>query len=410
MKEIKAIAFTHKTVGLENLGALHIEEDLVKHKLSPLMGLQGIEEIMLISTCNRVEYLIVSDDEVDVLLNVLFENLYGHLSKETSNYIKSRSILLSGEGACQHLFEVASSLDSLVVGEREIITQVRNAYDRCKLNGLTGDKLRLLIRKTIETAKQVYTETEIANRPVSVVNLAYRKLRSNDINEQSTILVVGAGKTNIAMINQLKKHNIGKFVIFNRTLSKAQALATELNGEACNLSDLAKYKGKFDVILTCTGSSDKIITEEIYKQLIRDDKSKKVVVDLAVPNDFDEKICEKNAVDYISIKELKEIAELNLSQRYKEVENCLAIVNENLEEFKAMYQTRKVERAMQNVPVAVKEIKQRAFDAVFAKELEQLPEESKEVLNKVIAYMEKKYISMPMKMAKEIILNEISKK
>jgi glutamyl-tRNA reductase len=117
----------------------------------------------------------------------------------------------------------------MIVGEREIITQVRNAFELCKKNGLTGDFIRILLRHTIETAKRVYTETTIATKPVSVVSLAYHKLRDMNISLDARFLIIGAGVTNTNMSKFLRNHGFKKFTVYNRTLSKAENLAKDLN-------------------------------------------------------------------------------------------------------------------------------------------------------------------------------------
>ena len=307
--------------------------------------------------------------------------------------------------ALRHLFNVASSIDSLVVGEREIITQVRNAYEKCNEFNLTGDMIRLAIKKTVETAKDVYTHTNIARNPVSVVSLAYRKLRELNVKQDARFLIIGSGVTNTTMAKYLKKHKFANFTIFNRTLANAQKLAAELNGTAYTLSELKNYKTGFDIIVTCTGASESIITPTIYKSLVGEDRSKKVVIDLAIPNDLDPEILNNYDVNLIAINNLQEVARENMQARSKEMDACSTIIEKNIIEFKQLLKARKVELAMSEVPKKMKEIRETANE-VFAKEILALDSGSKEVLDKILSYMEKKYISVPMKMAKEILLED----
>lgn len=410
VQEIKLISFTHKAIGIEKLGLLHIEDDLAPSVLKPFIGKNGCKEILFLSTCNRVEFLVVSDLSISALRSLIINQLYSKLSIENRDFLAGNCLTFEGIHAVKHFFKIASSLDSLVIGEREIITQVRAAYERCYTNQLCGDTIRLIIKKTIETAKQVFTETEVANRPVSVVNLAYRKLKSAHIHANSRVLIVGAGKTNNAMSMQLKKHGFGSFHVFNRTFSKAQELAHTLKGEAHHLSELYDFKGGFDVLISCTGSADTIVSSEIYKRLLQGETDKKTLVDLAVPNDIDKSVISDFNCEYISVESLKAVAEENMRERSKEIAKCELIIDSNIEEFEMLYRSRQIELAMREVPQAITEIKSRAMESVFANEINGLDANSKEVLHKVIAYMEKKYISMPMKMAKEIMLGELAKK
>jgi glutamyl-tRNA reductase len=410
VQEIKLISFTHKSIGLEKLGMLHIENDRAAEVLKPFMAENQIEELVFLSTCNRVEFLLVSNKSIKEVKSAIIHILYQKLEAANKQYLMDACITFEGIHAVKQYFKVASSLESLVIGEREIITQVRSAYDRCAQSGLCGDKLRLVIKKTIEAAKQVFTYTEVANRPVSVVNLAFRKLKATTLNAQSKVLVVGAGKTNTALATQIKKHGIGDFHVFNRTFSKAQELANMLGGKAYELHELKSFTQGFDAIISCTGSADVIINAALYRNLLQGDTSKKILVDLAIPNDFEKTIISDFRCDYISVESLKAIAEENLKARSSEISKCENIIDQNIEEFEMLYRTRQIELAMKEVPKAVTDIKSRALEQVFAHEVSALDQQSQDVLKKVLDYMEKKYISMPMKMAREIMLGEVARK
>jgi glutamyl-tRNA reductase len=272
--------------------------------------------------------------------------------------------------------------------------------------GLTGDFIRLLMRHTIETAKRVYTETSIATKPVSVVSLAYHRLRDMNIPLDARILIIGAGVTNTNMSRFLRKHGFKKFVVFNRTLSKGEQLATELNGRALPLEDLTTYSEGFDVIIACTGADAHIITPEIYDQLLQGETSRKVVIDIALPQDLDPRIIEKHPVTHISVDLLQKISTENLKERSKEIQHVEEILAEAMFDFKHIAKVRSVELAMREVPEKVKQIRATAMNDVFKNDLDQLDDASKEVLEKIIGYMEKKYMSMPMLMAKDILLKK----
>lgn len=410
MNNFKLIAVTHKQFDINDIGKFHIDQSEWNTRLVGLKNKNEIDEFMFLSTCNRVEFLLSTKQLVDkVFLKKFIFALYPGLQEEEAQRTISSALVFEGEEALKHLFEVASSLDSLVVGEREIITQVRSAYELCKKSNLTGDLLRLIVQKTIECAKQVYTHTNISKNPVSVVSLAYRKLRDMNVSLDSRFLIVGSGVTNSTMAKYLKKHGFTNFTVFNRTLINAEILAKEISGKALPLTELNRHKGGFDVIVTCTGSSEAIITKEIYASLVGSDKAKKVVIDLAVPNDLDEEILKNYDVNLIAVNNLQEIAKKNLLEREKELTACAAIIAKNIEEFHKGIKERKVELAMSDVPRKVKEIRETAVKEVFAKEIERLDAGSKETLDKVIAYLEKKYISVPMKMAKEILIEEASR-
>ena len=406
MNKFNIIAFTHKITDINDIGKLHIDENAVKLRLEALKQALNIEELLYLSTCNRVEFLISLNEKIDSsFLKKFFSAFDSRWDINDINWAIENAQVFEGDDALRHLFNVASSIDSLVVGEREIITQVRNAYEKCNEIGITGDLIRIAVKKTIEVAKDVYTHTNIAKNPVSVVSLAYRKLRALNVKQDARFIIIGSGVTNTTMAKYLKKHKFSNFTVFNRTLDNAQKLANELSGKAFPLSQLANYKEGFDIILTCTGSAESIITPFIYKSLVGDDKARKVVIDLAIPNDLDAEILNNYDVNLIAVNNLQEVAKENLLAREQEMDACKTIIDANIEDFKQILKTRKVELAMSEVPKKVKEIRETANE-VFAKELKNLDAESKEVLDKILAYMEKKYISVPMKMAKDILTNQ----
>ena len=407
MNNFKIIAVTHKHFDVSHIGKFHIEESQWGNRLSDLKSVMGIDELMFLSTCNRIEFLLNTSKHIDkTFLKQFILSMYPQIRNEDAERTSSSALIFEGDEAFTHLFHVTSSLDSLVVGEREIITQVRNSYELCKKLNLTGDVIRLVVQKSIECAKEVYTRTNISRNPVSVVSLAYRKLKDLNVKLDAKFLIVGSGVTNTSMARYLKKHGFTNFTVFNRTLANAETLASEVNGQALPLSEIKNYKNGFDVIVTCTGSSEYIITKEIYTSLVGNDKGKKVVIDLAVPNDLDEAILKNYEVNLISVNNLQEIAKKNLLEREKELSACEKIIAKNIEEFHQEFKERQVELAMSDIPRKVKEICATAMNEVFVKDIEKLDEQSKETLDKVIAYLEKKYISVPMKMAREILIEE----
>lgn len=399
------IAFTHRNLDVAQIGRLHIEADNQQQRFNQLKSALALDEVLFLSTCNRVEFLLVGKRVAsDDFLHAFFAQLYPELDAESVHFFASRATIVSGNDAIEHILRVASSIDSLVIGEREIITQVRQAYNLSHKLGLCGDFIRLLIKHTVETAKRVYTETKISLKPVSVVSIAYQRLQGMDVPTDARVLVVGAGVTNTAMCRFLKKHGMSQFVIFNRTLAKAEALAAELNGTAYPLSGLPDYTGGFDVLVTCTGSEQTIITATLYNKLLQGETMPKVTIDLALPNDIAEAVHTTFPTRQISINVLQTISENHLQERSQEVAHVEAIITEALETFKHVLKVRQIEIAMRPVPQMVKDIKAAAFNDVFKAEIETLDANSLEVLQKIVGYMEKKYMSMPMKMAKEILI------
>lgn len=407
MKYLKVIAFTHKQIELKELGKLVICQESLTDKLHEVKTEFGIAEIFYLATCNRVEFIMVTPQVVDKEFAKKFIAKFniGLCSQHMGTFLDA-ALIYEGRDALNHLLRTSCSLESLIVGEKEILAQLRKAYEDCKEAGLTGDGLRMFMTCVVKTAKEVYTHTNISKNPISVVSLAYRKLKDLKLCTNARILIIGAGETNQNISKYLQKHKFSNFSVFNRTLSKAQKLAADLNGEAFGLEALSTYDQGFDVIITCTSSVEPIITPELYKSLLNGCTHRKTIVDLAVPNDTAPEVLEQFPVNFIEVHSLNEVAKRNLQERYQELTHAEVIIEQNMCEFLQMLKQRKVELAMRQVPEKIKEIRHTAINTVFADEVQNMDEQSREILERVMNYMEKKYISVPMVMAKDILINQ----
>ncbi len=406
MKHLKVIAFTHKHIDLKELGKLVICQENLTDKLRQVKTRFGISEIFYIATCNRVEFVMITSQLVDKAFAKQFLEALnmGLCSMATGAFLDAASIY-EDKDALNHLLRTSCSLESLIVGEKEILAQLRKAYESCKEAGLTGDCLRMFMNCVVKTAKEVYTDTNISKNPISVVSLAYRKLKDLNLCSNAKILIIGAGETNRNISKYLKKHKFSNFAVFNRTLDKAKQLAADLNGEAYQLEALKDYNKGFDVIITCTSATEPIITSDIYTSLLNGDSSCKTIVDLAIPNDTAPEIPEQYPVNFIEVHSLNEVAKNNLHERYEELSHAEQIIGRNMESFLFELKQRRIELAMRQVPEKIKEIRNTALNSVFAEEVQGMDQQSREILEKVINYMEKKYISVPMVMAKDILIH-----
>ncbi len=413
LKNFRILAFTHKTIDIREIGRFHIEDAQLEKRLLPLKKSAGISELFYLSTCNRVELMLVSLEKPSpAWLHDFFKKFNPVWTKKEIAFASEKVKIYEGEDAVRHLFYVASSVDSLVVGEREIITQVRKAYEQSHALNLSADFIRLLVKSTIETAKKIYSETQIAQRPVSVVSLAYRKLQSLTPNPSpkergKRLLMIGAGQTNTSMAQYLKKQNWGSVHIFNRSFENAEKLAKQFStAKAHTLDELTKHSGGFDVLISCTSSGETIVESKLFSTLVGNEKEKKIIVDLAVPADIGSVVAELKNVNYIGIESLKTIARENLEHRQKELERCNLIIDEAISDFRKRMREREVEIAMKTLPALLKEIRENATEKVFSKELNKLDDESKAVVKQILDYMESKYISVPMKITKNILVKD----
>jgi glutamyl-tRNA reductase len=208
------------------------------------------------------------------------------------------------------------------------------------------------------------------------------------------------------MATYLQKHKFANFCVFNRTFANAEKLAKQLNGKAFSLNELTNHKTGFDVLVVCTASTQAIVNADLYASLLINEKSKKVVIDLGLPANVDLEVIQSNDTHYININALKQQADANLELRKNEVVKCEELIRTKIEQFKAAHKERKIELAFGEIPRQVKAIRDLAVQEIFAKEINLLDNQSKEVLDKVLAYVEKKYNAVAIKTAKEVLLNQ----
>ncbi|HRK25691.1 MAG TPA: glutamyl-tRNA reductase [Chitinophagales bacterium] len=416
MNHFSVITITHKTANINHIGQ-YIPSYNDSHSLATTLhhvkAEMDIAELMYLATCNRVTFFMVQNSTTQIdrpYLLRFFAHLHPNIPAHCLHDMANLVTVYNGSDAVKHIFEVAASIDSLVVGEREILRQLKEAYTFCSERHLTGDSIRLAMKTAIPLAKDIYTQTKIGENSVSVVSLAMQKMLALAPPKDARIVIVGAGQTNTLVSKFLLKYGFTNYTIFNRTLKNAQHLANKLNGAAHTLEDLAHYTGNFDILISCTGAKEPVITHAIYQQLLAADTNPKIVIDLAVPNDVAATVKNSFPIHYIEVEELRELAQENLRLRKEEIVKARHLIANKLEEFKLLIRQRRIERAMAALPEQIKDLKDKAFNTVFQKEIAQLDENSRAILQKVVGYLEQKYIGIPIKIAKNAIAEELATK
>lgn len=414
MQQYKVVTITHKTTKVNRLKDYLLSDDggsdYPFQRLEEMKQKFGFSELLYLNTCNRVTFFFCCDYKLNEdFLQQLFLYINPSLNKELIELHVSKSMVFEGRDAIRHLFGVVASLDSLVVGEREILGQIKFAYQKAKEYNLSGDSIRLAIEQAIVFAKKIHTETKIGEKPISVVSLAYRSLLDNNLSNQSKVIIIGAGQTNNLMANLLVKNDFSQVTVYNRTVSKAEELAARFGrGVACSLEDLQNHQDDFDVIIACTGANHTILHESIFNKIHNGSNKPITIVDLAVPQDIDKAITELPFVTYIDIVSLEEKAKENLQFRKSEMFKAEAILEDFINVFFSLVRERKLELALSNIPNEVKEIKTIALEKAFKKDIDTLNEHAKDVLLKVMDYMEEKYTAIPFKASKASLLQQLN--
>jgi len=403
----KLITITHHKLNvneLEKFVVKYDDEDGLATQLKSLKSQLNLEELFYLATCNRVQVMVYDSREVDLsFCKEIFQGINPNLKSADFEQAEKFIDIHHGLEAIDHIFSVCSSIDSLVVGEREILRQYRQAYEKSHSFHITGDNLRLLDKFTVQAAKDVYANTKIGEKPISIVSLAIQKLLQADLSRDARIILVGAGETNKLVGKFLKKHDFQNITIFNRSLDNAKVLSDALNARAFHLSELADYKEGFDCIISCTGSPDIIISESTYPKLLNGEQGEKLIVDLAVPNNVDKEIINQYSVKLIDIEQLRNLANENLAYRKEEVVVAREILKKHVHKFDKIYQQRQIEKALTQLPHKIKEVKERALEKVYKKEIDGLNPDTQKLIVDMMDYMEKKCVGIPMKVAKATV-------
>ncbi len=408
LEHLKILTVTHRHTRLEEIGDFVIKTETeaeLKVRLDAIKAQFSLDELFYLSTCNRVMYFFSTPHVLDHSFAAHFlQTVNPELPLHQLENIEEKVLLLEGADAIAHLLDVAASIDSLVVGERQILGQIREAYERCYNWQLTGDHIRLAIQQAVIAAKEVYAKTKIGDKPVSIVSLAVQKMMKAHLDKDARILLIGAGQTNTLVAKFLVKHQFENISIFNRSVDKAEKLAEMLNGRAFSLTDLESYTEGFDCMIVCTGATEAIITTELYTRLLQGESDVKVVIDLAIPYNVEAAVVENFTMQYIEIEGLRQLAKVNLAFREEEIKHAHKMLQVYLESFPSLLKQRQLEIAMRKVPQEIKAIKAKAVNEVFRKEVETLDESTRELMERMLSYMEKKCISIPMKVARETVL------
>jgi glutamyl-tRNA reductase len=229
-------------------------------------------------------------------------------------------------------------------------------------------------------------------------------MQKTGLRPDARILMVGAGETNALFAKFLTKAQFRNVTVFNRTFEKAQALAQANGWRAFPLDELAYFSEGFDALVVCTGATQAIIEPALYRELLAGETGKKVVVDLSIPYNVARETVEAFPMQYIEIESLKETASENLAYREQEREHAAGLIQERILQFRDRWHERQVERSMAHIPDEVKAVKERAINEVFGKEFAQLDPAAQDLVQRMLGYMEKKCVAIPIKAAKAIAL------
>jgi glutamyl-tRNA reductase len=332
-REVLIVGVNHRKAPVEVRERLSFADGALEQAGRELVTLRPVDEGVIVSTCNRVEVVAATmegDEAVEALTNFLAageriarEQLMDHLS------------VYRGREAVRHLFRVAASLDSMVVGEPQILGQLKDCYGHAASAGSAGTVLHRCFHKSFSVAKRVRTETGVASKAVSVSSAAVELAsRIFDTLEDKTALLLGAGTMSELAARHLLAHGVSNLIVANRTFDRAVELAREFRGTPVPFEDFPRYVQMADVVIGSTAADGYVLTPAGVHEILRARSYRPMfLIDLSVPRNFDPAINDIDNVYLYDIDDLGGVAEVNRDERSREAEKAEAIVEAEVDAF-----------------------------------------------------------------------------
>lgn len=325
---IVAVGINHKTAPVAVREKISFNPDRLSIALKEMLSAVQCREVAILSTCNRTELYIVQEGDVKLTQERLVQWLESYHNVPASIILPSL-YWHQDQQAVNHMMRVACGLDSLVLGEPQILGQMKQAYSQAKAAGSMALIMDRLFQRTFGVAKQVRTETEIGASAVSVafasVNLAKHIFASLN---KTKVLLVGAGETIELVAKHLYENNVGKITVANRTIERAEKMAKQIGAEVITLAQIPEHMSQADIVISSTGSTLPIIGKGMVEKALTKRRHQPIfMVDLAVPRDIEEQVGDLDDVFLYTVDDLQSIIAQNLENRRKAAVEAESIVN-----------------------------------------------------------------------------------
>lgn len=394
--KIVLLGVNHKTAPIELRERLAIAPAELAEATRSLLETPGIREGLIVSTCNRVEFVTCQEPANAQLLD--FVESYFHIDPAL---VRPHLYEYREEEAIRHLFRVASSLDSMVIGEPQILGQVKDSYLAARSVGAVRTHLDRLLQRTFTVAKRVRNETQIGGSSVSIASVAVELARKIFGSlENRNILLVGAGEMGELAARHLLEHGAGAVSVTNRTMERAQNLARQLNGRAIRFEDLYATADKADIIITSTGSPQPIIRKEHAQQFLQRRRGRPMFfIDIAVPRDIDPEINRLDGVFLYDIDDLQSVASSHLAERSKEAELADVLIASEVEQYRRRLHALNVVPEIVHLQRLVEELRQSEIRRLQSR-LQTLSPEQQAAVDALTKSLANKFLHHPVKAIK----------
>ena len=332
-----ALGLNHQTAPVSVRERIAFAPERLQSALRDLLDYGGAREAAILSTCNRTEvYCGLKDENGRQVVEWL-----GDYHKLRTVDLQPYLYRYTNQRAVRHILRVASGLDSLVLGEPQILGQIKAAYQVANSAGALGVRLERLFQHTFSVAKQVRTDTRIGASPVSVAFAAVGLARQifADL-PRCAALLIGAGDTIELVARHLHESGVGRLIVANRTLERAHALAASFAGYAIALDEISAHLGEADIVIASTASPDPLLGATLVRQCLKQRRHRPMfMVDLAVPRDIDPAVAELDDVYLYTVDDLKDIIQNNLRSRQAAAQQAEEIIDTQVEHFMAWLRT-----------------------------------------------------------------------
>ncbi len=331
---IVLIGLSHKTAPVEMRERLAFNESRLHDALAVLVDQDAVDEGLIVSTCNRVELLASAPAGADRGLNRLTDFLCSYHDLQP-NTLNGHLYAHADTEAIKHIFRVASSLDSMIVGESQILGQVKEAYQSAVDAGTVGRVLSQLMNRTINVAKRIRTETAVAQNPVSVSSVAVELARKifSDLSDK-TVLLVGAGEMGELAARSLVDAGTSKLIVTNRTAERSEEIARKFGSNAVNFESFYDVLPSADIVLCSTGAPGYVIQPAETKKALKSRKRGPLLfIDISVPRNIDPAVAELDNTFLFDVDDLESVVKSNLREREREATLAEAIIEFEVEGF-----------------------------------------------------------------------------
>ncbi len=353
------IGISYKTAPIEIREIFSFSKDEIVPFSEFLQQETEISDLVLISTCNRTE-IYFSQDRHDN--QTAFELIYEAIKKfkNISDHCWQYFYHWANSSAARHLFEVSSGLDSLIIGEDQIIGQVKEAYLTCTEAALTDAILMRLFQKSFEVGKRVRTETGIKLGITSISSAAVEMCASLlDGTKDKSVLLIGAGETGNLALQNIYKKGVKQIAVSNRTIDKAEKTALKYNGQTIKFEEFEAHLHEFDIVMIATAAQLPIITAEMAeKSMLLRSNNKQVYIDLSVPRNIEKTVSEFESIDVLGVDDLQEIVRQTTEKKKESAKKAQIIIDEVVADFSGWVASRSLRPAINTITNNLQRINQ----------------------------------------------------